>query len=136
MFPQSANLLDVLILDAKVLGNDRSVVLGDLSRFYENNKAKLFEGRIAAIIGEILLNIDAEHLTDAEYWIRKAIEMDTGYGLIGFQGFDYSLYAELLKRRGESSKAKEMLGRAIEICEECSADGWVKKYKEELASLS
>ncbi len=46
-------------------------------------------------------------------------------------------YAEgLLKRKGEKSKAKENLGKAIEIYRECGADGWVEKYEKELAAIS
>jgi hypothetical protein len=47
---------------------------------------------------------------------------------------DYALYAELLKRKGEQSKVKENLAKAIEIFKECGADGWVEKYKKELAA--
>jgi len=50
-------------------------------------------------------------------------------------GRNYALYAELFKRKGDLSKAKENLNKAIEILKECSADGWVEKYKKELASL-
>ena len=33
-------------------------------------------------------------------------------------------------------KARENLGKAIEILKECGADGWVNKYEKELALLS
>jgi len=38
---------------------------------------------------------------------------------------DHALYAELFKRKGDQSKAKENLNKAIEILKECGADGWV-----------
>ncbi|MHA2062734.1 MAG: hypothetical protein ACW963_10665 [Candidatus Sifarchaeia archaeon] len=50
-------------------------------------------------------------------------------------GRDYALYAELHKRKGDQSKAKESLKEAIKIYKECGADGWVEKAKKELASL-
>jgi hypothetical protein len=50
-------------------------------------------------------------------------------------GKDYALYADLFKRKGDLSKARENLGKAIEILKECGADGWVKKYEKELAAL-
>ena len=40
------------------------------------------------------------------------------------------------KRRDEKSKAKDNLNKAIEIFKGCGADGWVKKYEEELASVT
>jgi len=48
---------------------------------------------------------------------------------------DYALYSELLKRKGELPKAQEHLSKAIKIFKECGADGWVKKYEEELMQL-
>jgi hypothetical protein len=50
-------------------------------------------------------------------------------------GRDYALYAELFKRKGDQSKAEENLNKAIDILEECGADGWVEKYEKELAAL-
>ena len=50
-------------------------------------------------------------------------------------GKNHALYAELLKRKGDLSGAKENLNTAMEILKECGADGWVKKYQEELAKM-
>ena len=86
-------------------------------------------------IGEILLNIDESHLIEAEDWIKKAIAADKRNGMTFFLGQDYALYAELFKRKGDLSKAKENLSKAIEIFKECGADGWVEKAEQELASL-
>ncbi len=33
-------------------------------------------------------------------------------------------------------KARENLGKAIEILEGCGADGWVEKYEKELALIA
>ncbi len=51
-------------------------------------------------------------------------------------GNEYALYAELFKRKGDCSKARETLGRAIEILKECGEDGWVTKYEREMAAIS
>ena len=61
--------------------------------------------------------------------------MDKINGMMFYLGQDYALYAELFKRKGDQSKAKEHLGKAIEIFKECGADGWVAKYEKELTSL-
>jgi len=50
-------------------------------------------------------------------------------------GRDFAVYAELFKRKGNQSKAKENLNKAIEILKECGADGWVEKYEKELEPL-
>jgi len=41
----------------------------------------------------------------------------------------------LFKRKADLPKAKEHLSKAIEIFNECGADGWVEKYEDELAAL-
>jgi len=51
-------------------------------------------------------------------------------------GRDYALCAELFRRKSDKSKAREALGKAIEILKECGAEGWVKKYEKELATFS
>jgi hypothetical protein len=86
-------------------------------------------------IGKILLNIDDQHLSEAEDWIKKAIEAHNKYGMMWHLTRDYALYAELLKRKGEQSKVKENLAKAIEIFNEGGADAWVEKYEKELAAL-
>jgi len=55
--------------------------------------------------------------------------------MIFFLTQDYALYAELFKRKGDQSKAKENLNKAIKILTECGADGWIEKYEKELALL-
>jgi len=87
-------------------------------------------------IGEILFNIDDQHLSEAEHWIQKAIEADQRNRMMFNLGRDYLLYADLFRQRGVGEKIRENLGKAIEIFKECGADGWVEKYGKELAQLS
>jgi len=82
------------------------------------------------------LSIDDQHMNEAEEWIKKAIEADEINGTRWYLGRDYALYADLFKRKGDQSKAKENLNKAIEILKECGADGWVKKYEKELAAIT
>jgi hypothetical protein len=49
--------------------------------------------------------------------------------------WDYALYAELFKRKGDCLKAQENLGQAIKILKECGSDEWVSKYEREMASI-
>ena len=91
---------------------------------------------MAGCIGDILLQVDDEHMADAEIWIRKAIEADTRNGTQLFLATDHALYADWFKKKGDLSSAKEQLTRAIEIFRECGADGWAEKYEKELATLS
>ena len=44
-------------------------------------------------------------------------------------------FSELLKRKGDVPGAREKLNTAIETFKDCGADGWVKRYQEELAKM-
>jgi flagellin-specific chaperone FliS len=118
-----------------VLNNDQDINLDELLEYYENNQFRVFEGSNARSIGEILLNINDQHISQAEEWIKKGIETNKRNGMMWEIGRDYALYAELFIGKGDQSKARENLNRAIKIFKECGADGWVKKYEKELAAL-
>jgi tetratricopeptide (TPR) repeat protein len=86
-------------------------------------------------IGEILLVLDDSFLSEAEDWIKRAIEFDKRNGMMFYLGRDYVLYSELFKRKENFPKAKKNLAKAIDIFKECGADGWVEKYDKELTAL-
>jgi len=129
------NFSKICIARAKVLYDEKDIDLESLYGYVHENKLRIYSGWIERYIGEILLKINDQHMDEVEYWIKKAIEADKRNGMMWHLGRDYALYAELLKGKGDSSKAKEILGKAIEILSDCGADGWVEKYEEEMASL-
>ena len=118
------------------MNNEKDIDLQLLYGYEAENKIKLNEGWMAGYIGEILLNIDDQHVSKAEDWIKKAIEADNRNDMRWHLGRDYTLYAEWFERKGDQSGAKEKLTKAIELFKECGADGWVEKYEKELAALS
>ena len=78
---------------------------------------------------------DNDHLSDAENWIKKAVEADSRNDMMWNLGADYALYSQLCRKKHNRTKAKENLRKAIEIMKECGADGWVEKYEKEMAQL-
>ena len=115
--------------------NEKNVNLESIySHEYESNY-KIHDGWKARYLSEILLYIDDQHLFDSEAWIKKAIKADKKNGMMLHLGKNYALYAYLLNRKDDRSKAKENLCKAIEIFKECGADGWVDKYEKELVQL-
>ena len=121
---------------ARVMSNAEDINLESLEALVSENKLRFIDGSIRRYLGEILLNIDDQHTSEAQHWIEQAIEADERNGMRFHLGRDYALYAELFKRKGDIEKAKETLGKAIEIYKECGSDGWVTKAEEELAKLS
>ena len=133
--PSFMNLHRLAVARARVMRNDKDIDLELLYGYAGGNRVKAYEGWMASYIGEILLNIDEKRLPEAEVWIKKAIGADRRNGMMFDLGKDYRLYAELLRRKGDTPEAKENLQKAIQIFEECGADGRVKKAQESLASI-
>jgi tetratricopeptide (TPR) repeat protein len=136
MLSSFVNLIKLSLAKSKVLNSEKEVDLDQLRSLVAENKANFFKGIMRKLIGEILLNLDNHHTSESKEWIEKAIEADQKHGTMLHLGWDYALYAEVFKRNKDQLKAKEMLGKAIEIFKECGADGWVEKYEKELVDLS
>jgi len=136
LFPSWVGWGKVGLARSKVLNKEKDVNLESLYAHSKNNKIKAAEGWIQRYIGEILLNIDDQHISEAEHWIQKAIEADQRNRMMFHLGNDYALYSDLFKWKGDRPKARENLGKAIEILKECGADGWVEKYEKEMTAIS
>jgi cytochrome b involved in lipid metabolism len=94
------------------------------------------KGCTARNIGDVLLLIDDDHLSDAEVWYQKAIDADMRNGFRWYLARDHAAYADWFKKKGDIQGAKEQLTKAIDLFRECGADGWVTRTERELASLT
>ena len=135
MFPSSANLNRIALMRAKLLSGDKDIDLELIYHYVRENRVKIYEGCMARYTGDILLHLDVCHLAAAEDWICKAIEADKRNGMRCDLGRDYTIYGEFFRRKGESSKTKESLERAIGIFKECGADGWVRRTEDTLSEV-
>ncbi len=131
--PSSTKLNRIALLRAKVLSGDKDINLELMYRYVRENKVRIYEGCMARYIGDILLHLDESFSTEAEEWIGKAIDADNRNGMSCDLGRDYALCGEFFKKKGQSSKAKEFLEKAIEIFKRCGADGWVQTTEETLS---
>ena len=134
--PSWMNLNRIGVERAKVMNNENGINLDLLYDYVYKNKIKIFDGWMRRYVAEVLLNIDVHHRLEAEDWIKEAIQADKKNGVMLELARTYTLYAELFKRKGDQSKAKENMGKAIKVFKECGADGWVEKAEKELTSLS
>ena len=133
--PSAIKLFHTSIARAKILRHDQDIELSELFACYQHSKLTFCEGWMARNIGDIMLNMDDEHLSEAEAWFQKAIEADTRNGLRWHLAYDHALYADFFKKKSDIQGAKEQLIKAIDFFRECEADGWVKKIEHERASL-
>jgi len=136
LLPSMINVNKIAIAKSKVMNNAEGINLNEILKCHKDIKVKIWEVSMLNSIGLILLHVDDQHCSEAEDWIKKAIETNKRYGMMWNLAQDYALYAELYNRKGDPSNAKEKLNKAIEIFKECGADGWVEKYEKELASFS
>jgi class 3 adenylate cyclase/tetratricopeptide (TPR) repeat protein/ribosomal protein L40E len=134
LLPSWSNFGKVGLARSKVMNKEKDVDLESLYAHSRNNKLKAAEGWIQRYIGEILLNIDDQHISEAEHWIQKAIEADQRNRMMFNLGKDFVLYSELFRQKGDRLKAQENLGKAIELFKACGADGWVVKAEKELVA--
>jgi tetratricopeptide (TPR) repeat protein len=130
------NVWKISLARSKVFSNDKKINLGEVFKYYENINPKAGKGLAARYIGEILFKIDDQIRSETEEWFIKAIEVDKRNGTMWSLGGDYASYAELCKQKGDRSKARDNLSKAIKIFNECSADGWAREYEKELSELS
>jgi len=135
-WPSAIIVSKIGLVRAQILNSEKVFNLETLYGYVSAAKVKLYEGWIRRYMGEILLNMDDEHISEAEKWISEAITADSENGTLFELGRDYSVYFAILRQKGEESQAQECLHRTIEIFKKCGADGWVKKYKEEMTALS
>jgi predicted ATPase/class 3 adenylate cyclase len=136
VWPSIISSKKIALARARVMNNEKDIDLVSLYKYESENTTKLYDGMMARYISEILMHIDDQQVSEAEDWIKRAIEADKQNGTKCNLGRDYAHNAELLKRKGEQSKAKENLRKAIDIFTECGADGYLKKAEKELAVLS
>jgi tetratricopeptide (TPR) repeat protein len=134
--PSWVHMFNTGVIRSKVMYDEKDIDFDALYNHARNNRYKALDGTFARYIGEILLNIDDQHMPEAEHWIQKGIETDERNGLRFSLALGYALYAEWCKRKGDRLKAQENQGKAIEIYRECGADGWVTMVEKELAALS
>jgi tetratricopeptide (TPR) repeat protein len=134
-FPSLQGLAEIGIAMAKVMMNAKDISLESLYVHVYENKLKITEHWKLIYMSTILLNMDNQHIREAEDWIKRAIKSAERNNMLWYLAKDYALYAELFKRKGEQSKAKENLNKAIELFKDCGAEGWADKYEKELSTL-
>ena len=135
ILPSYANSIKIALARTKVMNHEKDININEIFKWFYDSKIKSEIGVMSACIGRILMWIDDQHLSEAEDWIKRAIETNQKYGMMWNLARDYALYGELFKRKENFPKVKENLTKAIEIFKKCGADGWVEKYEKELALL-
>ena len=134
-FPSWLNLVKLELALASVMTGNEKINLKSIYKYEAMCKIENIKGQMQICIAVILLNIDDQSSSDAEEWLRKAIETNKRNDMRWYLGISYGNYADFFIRKGDKLKATEKLNKAIKILKECDADGWVEKYKKKLKNL-
>ncbi|MCF8146907.1 MAG: AAA family ATPase [Deltaproteobacteria bacterium] len=116
--------------------NEEKIPNLDVLLAYGDKKSvRRFSGQIRRLLAEIILYSNDNDMGKADKFIQEAVTTDKQNGNFFDLPIDLAVYAQIHKKSGERSRAREALREAIGICEECGRDGWAEKYENELASL-
>lgn len=132
LIPSWMNTWEISMAKQRILSGLKETNQERLIECYGANNLRICDGRNARHLGEIFLHNGEQRLDTAEDWIERAIKADRNNGARWQLARDYALYAELLKKKGDVSAARESMKKAIGVYEECGADGWVKKTESKL----
>ena len=58
------------------MNKEKDINLNEVFKFCDDMRNKWVKGWALNCIGKILLNIDDQHISEAEDWIKKAIEIN------------------------------------------------------------
>ena len=137
-FPSWLNVHKLFLAKTKILKHEPDIDLHDLNTLiasHEKNRLAACESFGTRCIAEIYMNIDDQHMAEAEAWIKRAIDFNTRHDTKWELARDHAIYLRWFKKKGDISKAKEQLTTAIGLFKECGADGWVEKYEKELSVM-
>ena len=127
--PSGLNMCLFAATKSEVFESGKHIDLNSLYRYINENKVKIYEGTMARFMGEIRLKMGSSFETEAEEWIKRAIEVHKKYGMNWHLANDYVAYADFFIHQGESHKAEENLNQANRLFESCGAEGWLKHTK-------
>jgi class 3 adenylate cyclase/tetratricopeptide (TPR) repeat protein len=136
--PSWHNTQKLFIAKAKILNHESDIDLYNLNTLiesHEKSKVAACESFGTRCIAEIYLNIDNQHMVEAEKWIKRAIDFNTKHDTKWELARDHALYADWFKKKGNISKAREQLSIAIGIFKKCGADGWVAMKEKSLSEM-
>ena len=138
IFPSWPNVHKLFIAMTKILNHESDIDLHDLNTLitsHEKSRLAMCKSFGTRFIAEIYLNINDQHMAEAETWLIRAIDFNTKHDTKWELARNHALYADWFKNKGDILKAREQLTKAIDLFKECGADGWVEKYEKELAVM-
>jgi tetratricopeptide (TPR) repeat protein len=134
-YPGEIHWLRAHIALTRALRGSTEVDVRSICDWEAANTRKTLCGSMRRTIAEILVALGGDHAREAEGWLQRATEADREHGMRWELARDHEVHGDWLARMGDASRAREYLGKAVELFGECGADGWVKRAEDRLAQL-
>jgi class 3 adenylate cyclase/tetratricopeptide (TPR) repeat protein len=134
--PSLVGYTETLVLLAGMMCGERNPEPELAFKVASENKFAYREGAIWRCLGMTLSHCEKGTMEEAQNAIGKAIEADTCNGTRWSLAMDYMAYADLLEKNQTGAEARDNLGKALEVFEECGADGWAAEVKRRLTTGS
>jgi tetratricopeptide (TPR) repeat protein len=89
---------------------------------------------MAKNVGFLMKNVPVASKKAEEHY-QKAIELSEEIGANGYKGISYLGLGQFYQAKKKTDKARQYIGRAIEILEQCQAEQYLQKAKDALTLL-
>ncbi|MBI4963822.1 MAG: AAA family ATPase [Desulfomonile tiedjei] len=129
IYPSCVNLNKMALARAARAAGEREFDLPSLVQLLRSNKSRLYYGRMARHLADILFHLGEPHFAEAESWIQAAIvsheELEMKWDLAS----DYMVFGQFLKMQGRAAEGKECLLKSLLLFKECGAEGWHRRIE-------
>ncbi|MGB6065335.1 MAG: adenylate/guanylate cyclase domain-containing protein [Desulfomonilaceae bacterium] len=100
-----------------------------LVQLLKNTKLKLYSGKMARHLAEILLDLGEPHFEEVESWVKAAILNHEETGMKWDLASDYLVFAQFMKSQGRPEQEKDYLNKALSLFKQCGAEGWCRRIE-------
>ena len=129
MYPSCIDLNKIALARAARAAGQADLDIPSLAQLLRSNKSKLYYGRMACHLADILFHLGKSNLAEAESWLQAAILSHEQLGMKWDLACDYMIFAQLLKSRGRAETARDYLDQSLTLFHSCGAEGWRRRIE-------
>ncbi len=133
IYPSCIDLNKMALARAAIAAGQTDLDIPSLVQLLKSNRAKLYHGRMACHLADILLRLGETHSAEAESWLEAAISSHEQLGMKWDLACDYVIFAQLMKLRDRAPEEKNCLDKSLLLFHECGAEGWCDRIRESAA---
>jgi len=127
LLPSCVNLNEMALAKSALAAEKTDPDMESLLKLHKTNRLKLYHGTLTRHLAQILHQFGKEHISEAEFWIRKAILEHEKLVMNWDLASDYVLLGQILNSQGRKVESKDYLKKALSLFKQCGADGWYSR---------